>query len=345
MYTLKTKKENKKAIALFQKRLKGICPRPEKLEWGFPNGERAKYLTYKIATYLGEIQIGVPEPESWRSRIPHLVRFSKEQGPPSPDVELNIPIDHNRKVSGLYASSNGEIWLCSRGSFTAYRGQIKRDITFSYFDKWLNEIDDAGKIINVIPVCSLSSPTFANDIATFVAAVLELKELYKKEQEAEQPTSRVSPFGKVLWGIGKEYEGTKQIGRKESAEYEYLHGPLCNQLKSYLEEAVSGSKITLVTKNVHIDVALVSQKSGKASAIFEVKTAALPSNQIYTAVGQVLYYRNLYGDAGTKLYLVLPLSSKSTDTEEFAQSISINILYGDSGKFVLSNGRNFKVPV
>jgi hypothetical protein len=342
--TIETAKGNSEALSLFREKLEETSYKQEELEWGFPNGNRADYLTYSIKTHLGELQIGVPE--SWESRIPHLVRFAREQGPPSPDVELNIPVEHNRKISGLYANSNDEIWLCSRGSFTAYRGQIKRDITFSYFDKWLCEIDDAGKSIQVIPVCSLSSPTIANDIATFTASVQELKLLYKDNSgEAIPPTRSKKDSPKLPWGSSEEFEGKKNNGSKAGSEYEYIHGPLCNQLKNLLERSIGKSKEFTVTKNAHVDVAIVDRKTKIASAIFEVKTASLPSSQIYTAVGQILYYTTLYGDSNTSLYLVLPLNCKSANTEEFIKGLGIQLVYGESGEFKLPTGEEYVVSL
>jgi len=341
---LETKKENSRAIRNFRERLKEIAFRSNNLEWGFPNGERGIYPTYSIGTYLGEIQIGVPK--SWNTRVPHLIRFRKDQGPPSPDVEINIPIEHDRKISGLYVESDGEYWLCSRGSFTSYRGQIKRDFTFSYFDKWLIQIQDKSKTASVIPVCSIASPTLANDIGSFVAAVQELKRLHKA---AEEPlggsTSNAGKSTIVGWGSGKEFEGTKGGGGGSRNEYEYLHGPLCNQLTDFLKDATAGNESIFVTKSPHVDVAIASKKDKKANAIFEIKTSALPSPQVYSAIGQLYYYKYRYGHIDTKLYLVIPLNCKSPDTEKFIKSLGISIVYGESCVFSFPNGESLAANV
>ena len=188
MKTLVTPEDNSKALRSFRAKLREIAGKPKELEWRFPNtgGRQGKYPTYLVKTYLGELQIGVPE--RWGGRNPHLIRFAQRQGSLSPDVELNIPEKHDRNVSGLYAKhANGEIWLCSRGSFTAFRGRIKREtITLPYFDKWLYEIDDEEELRQIIPVCSLLSPTISSDIATFTIAVQELKKRYKDMKENQQ---------------------------------------------------------------------------------------------------------------------------------------------------------------
>ncbi|SFI44184.1 hypothetical protein [Nitrosomonas sp. Nm34] len=344
MRALETKEENSRAVRNFRERLQEVASNLEDMVWGFPNGERATYPTYSINTHLGEIQIGVPE--SWDTRVPHLIRFTREQGPPSPDVEINIPIEHDRKVSGLYVQSGNEYWLCSRGSFTSFRGQIKREFTFTHFDKWLVQISDMGKLASVIPVCSLASSTIANNIATFVAAVQELKQAHKEiEEQPEIVVSSSSLTSIYNWGKGAEFEGKKTAGGGPKNEYEYLHGPLCNQLMVFLGKAIASNKSVFVTNNVHVDVAIVDKVTQRANAIFEVKTSALPSAQVYSAVGQIYYYKYRYGHSETKLYLVLPSSCKSTDTQYFIESLGIAVIYGESGVFNLPNGESFAVSV
>lgn len=344
MRALNKKNENSRAVKTFRERLKVVASKLEDMEWGFPNGGRERYPTYSISTHLGEIQVGVPK--SWNTRVPHLIRFTNEQGPPSPDVEINIPIEHDRKVSGLYVNTGNEYWLCSRGSFTSYRGQIKREFTFTHFDKWLVQIDDMGKLADVIPVCSLASPTIANDIATFVAAIQELKRLHRGGgEQSETVLSGTSPSSIHSWGVGTEFEGKKNAGGGSKSEYEYLHGPLCNQLMEFLGKVTASNPSVVVAKNSYVDVALVDKITGVANAIFEVKTSALPSSQVYSAVGQMHYYKYRYGNSKTRLYLVLPSKCKSTETQDFIESLGIAVVYGESGTFEFPNGERLDFDV
>ena len=348
MKTLVTREDNSKALRRFRDKLEKIAYEQEELKWTFPNPDvsQGKYLTYLVKTYLRELQIGVPE--RWAARNPHLIRFAQRQGSLSPDVELNIPEAHDRRVSGLYVKdANGEIWLCSRGLFTAFRGKIKRKtITFPYFEKWLYEIDDKGKLRQIIPVCSLSSPTIFDDIADFTTAVQELKKIYKdKSYKIISPKKINKDSPKSAWRDINEFEGMKSSGDKSSAEYQYMHGPLCNQLKISLEKFLGKNKNFIVRKNKHIDAAIVARKTKIAHSIFEVKTASLPSSQIYTAVGQLLYYRTRYGDRNTHLYLVLPSDGKSSATEKFIEELGMQVIYGESGKFKLPNGKEYIVNV
>ena len=98
-------------------------------------------------------------------------------------------------------------------------------------------------------------------------------------------------------------------------------------------------------KNIHVDVAIVDRISQKASAIFEIKTSALPSDQVYSAIGQMHYYKFRYGHSKTKLYLVLPSGCKSNDTEIFIESLGIAVVYGESGEFKFSSGKSLNTDV
>jgi len=337
MRVLVATKETKGAIRTFRKHLKDVAVEDSKLEWGFPNGERADYPTYTLNSCYGNVQVGLPD--AWATRIPHLFRFVKEQGSPSPDVEINIPPELDRKVSGVYVQSEKELWLCSRGAFTAFRGRIPQNLAHAHFKKWLREVDDGSKTANVIPVVSMDSPTFVDDIATFVRAVVELKEKYKQRQSS---VPEDLSGDNATWSRGKEFEGTKSSKRTQAEiEYEYLHGPVCNRLENHLKKILSRGRLEF-GKNSHVDGAIVYRLSSRATCLFEVKTASLPSSQIYSAVGQLMYYRHRYGTAGSHLFVVLPSGSRSQPTESFLTDLGITLVYESSGDFKVSSGTTLK---
>src|SRR3546814_6970513 len=86
-----------------------------------------------------------------------------------------------------------------------------------------------------------------------------------------------------------EFEGKKATGNRKEGEYEFLHGPLCNQLSKFLRKSVNSDKTFAVKSNQHVDAAIIDVGTKVATAIFEVKTAALQSAQIYSAIGQLFY--------------------------------------------------------
>lgn len=290
--------------------------------WGFPNGDRATYPTFTLESSLGQLQLGMPR--SWSTRVPHLLRFVKEGGPPSPDVEINIPTQLNRSISGAYVAAHGSTWLCSRGDFTAFRGKIPRAITFQHFQQWLVDVRDGDRQARVIPVAAVESDRLADDLAEFIQSVLHLKEGYKS---GESTPSREAPG----WHSGEEFEGTKTTSHGEPSTYEYTHGPLCNGLFRSLVGIVKSRSDLLVRKNRNVDVAIVSQTGERAAMIFEVKTSADLGSQVYSAIGQLLVYRKLHGCDACTMVLVLPQQCRkeAEKLSRFVDPLGIHLLLGD----------------
>jgi hypothetical protein len=333
MKVLSTVSSVQGAVRAFRKRLEEVATSSAQMEWGFPNGERAVYLTYTLDTRSGQIQVGLPS--SWGTRIPHLIRSVKDQGPPSPDVEINIPPELDRKIAGAYAQSGAETWLCHRGDFTSFRGRISKEKSLAHFTKWLQEVDDSGKATVMIPVVAISSATFADDLGAFVVAVAKLKELHK-----QNPVAEPSDFSgnNADWSKGREYEGIKSAEQSQkSISYEYLHGPICNRLEDQLNACTVNGRLKF-GRNDHVDAALVDPMN-VAAFLFEVKTAALPSNQIYSAVGQLYYYRHLYGCSSSRMFVVLPELCRSSQTEQFLAELGMGVLYECSDGFIDSSGK------
>ena len=81
-----------------------------------------------------------------------------------------------------------------------------------------------------------------------------------------------------------------------------MRGPLppCPQ------KLVQGNRRFKVRRNGNVDAAVVDVKRDVARIIFEVKTSSILSEQLYSAIGQLFYYRHKYGDANSHLFLVLP---------------------------------------
>jgi hypothetical protein len=166
--------EIKKSISIFRSILAKTAIEKKKREWTFPNGERDTFETFSLNTTEGTLLVGIHD--RWNNRVPHLFCLEREGRALSPDVELNIPLGLDRSVSGAYLRDTKDVWLCTRGSFTSFRGKIKREVAFKHFDKWLVDVLDDGKAALVIPVASVSSPTMVEDLAQFVQAVISLKE-------------------------------------------------------------------------------------------------------------------------------------------------------------------------
>ncbi len=294
--TISSRKSASVAVAKFKKCIEATAITSKAMEWAFPNGEKSTCTTYSVTTALGELLVAIPE--KWNGRQAHLFSLNHPGGTLAPDVEINIPDTMDRKVSGAYVKSGKEILICHRGAFTAFRGKIPKEVSFAYFNKWMYQVWDGDKESRMIGVASLGSISMADEIAQFVAAVSEMKTQFK----AGEPFTEETPKKySSAWCDSAEYEGRKtSSGSLAPKDYEYLHGPLCNSLRRNLKNIVSDTPELIVLSNQNVDVALVDAKSGKALVIFEVKTSASLSAQLYSAVGQLAYYKYKHGGADTE---------------------------------------------
>ncbi len=315
---------------MFRSILAKTAEEKKRRQWTFPNGDKFVFETFSLKTTEGILLVGIAD--KWRNRVPHLFCLEREGRALSPDVEINIPLGIDRSVSGVYIRDGKDIWLCTRGSFTSFRGKIKREVAFKHFDKWLVEVLDDGKSGHVIPVASISSPTIFEDIAQFVQALISLKEAFKMSEGVTTSTS--------TWSDWDEFEGEKNTGDGGGAlgSYEYLHGPLCNSLNAWLKRW-NNDKHFEIRRNINIDAAILNMK--KAVAIFEVKTSASLSEQLYTAVGQLLYYRQKYGTKKCALYLVLPANviNQKFEAINFFTDIGIGLIVRKGSEFKTIDGK------
>lgn len=337
--TISSKSEASAAVAKFKKCIESSATTVKTTEWAFPNGEKASCQTYSVPTVLGELLVAIPK--KWKGRQAHLFALNYLGGILAPDVEINIPDNLDRKVSGAYVRNGKEILICHRGGFTAYRGKIPKEISHAYFGKWMYQVSDGDRDSSMIGVASLGSNTMADEIAEFVAAVSEMKAQFKAGASASgDATENRLP----TWRNGSEFEGQKKTaGTSDSKDYEYLHGPLCNSLRRQLKRHVADIPSVTVLSNQNVDVALVNVNSGKALAIYEVKTSASLSSQLYSAVGQLAYYKYKYGTPDTKIYLVLPNEARGElKCGDFLSDVGIELIFGQRESFKPKKGGSLK---
>jgi hypothetical protein len=322
--TVTSSRQVQAVMKRFKQRVEALSVETQQLEWAFPDAGRATIATYTINTALGTLLVAMPH---WTNRYAQLFALNHSGGTLAPDVEINIPkTGTNRRVSGVSVTSGRSVMICHRGDFTAYRGRMPKSVSLAYFSKWLVPVEDDGQEVDLIPVASIESPRWAEDLAEFVAAVKHLKALYKAGQSVPAQLSARSP----MWRITREFEGKKRIEREDSsAEYDFLHGPLCNALSRALQQQLARAPGLAVLSNANVDVAIVDKRSKKAVAIFEVKTSASLSSQIYSAVGQLFYYRQAYGSTSTALFLVLPRElNRQLKCKHFLEGLGIGVIFG-----------------
>lgn len=332
------------SISAFKTKIQKISASSSKREWAFPNGEKNTCETFVVKTNLGTLLVGFPK--KWNSRQAHLLSLNNRGPALSPDVEINIPNGLNRNVSGVYVKDGKEILICHRGRFTAYRGSIQKDYSLGFFKKWLVTVDDNHKTNELITVASLSSPSLVDDLALFVNTVSEMKDQFKSDTISNKDV-RPKKAKAVSWKDGEEFEGIKsRAGNSNGCDYEYLHGPLCNSLKIFVSSELKSRGGVLVLSNTNVDLAIVRKSTDKALAIFEVKTAGSMSPQLYSALGQLQYYKYKYGDESTALFLVLPEAAKTDmKSHEFFRIQGIRVVFAEAEKFSCADGSDFATAI
>jgi hypothetical protein len=282
------------SVAMFKKRMAAVARSERDMEWAFPSGWKGFISTFFIDTDMGELLVAVPK--KWEERQAHLFALNHTGAILTPDAEINIPDGLNRRVSGTYVRDADRVLICHRGGFNAFRGRIPKDICMGYFEKWLVPVNDEGRETSLISVAMLDSKSLTNEIAEFVAAAKEMRAAFR-DGAVDIGKAQLSS-----WRNGDEFEGTKSNGHKgEPSDYDYLHGPLCNALRRQLKVLVHGKRDVSVVSNKHVDVAIVHGEREIAKVIFEVKTSASFTSQLYSAVGQLYYYKHRHGNDLTLL--------------------------------------------
>ncbi len=166
------------AVQKFQEEIKKQSVENEKREWRSPSGNIDNIMTYRLKTACGDLGFGVLKLPSKPNILFHLFSLSWEK-PMVQSVEINVPLELNRRFSGVFVEKEGAIWLCHRGRFTAYRGSIPKEFALSYFNVWAG-VQDGNRKAKIIPIVALTSSDIAKPIAEFILNVQKLKEEYKQ---------------------------------------------------------------------------------------------------------------------------------------------------------------------
>ncbi|MBK8202613.1 MAG: hypothetical protein IPK68_09965 [Bdellovibrionales bacterium] len=340
VFVIEKKKEILAALASFKSAIRKSCIKLGKRQMMFPGGGVADSVeAFGCTTKHGQLVVGFPD-EDWGTRVPIFLNLNPPEKKYAPNVEINIPLEDNRSVSGCFVIDRARhtIVVASRGILTSNKSRISKDLVYAYFKDWLFESTDSDVDSQLISVGVVNSSRLTEDLAEYVAAVNRLKEKIKAGDTKSITTSPKPSGGKTnAWHDGKEFEGKIKAKKKASSSiYDYSHGPIKNSCAEYLK-AKFGNELD-VKSNVHVDVALVDRKSKKARAIFEIKTTAQLDGQIYQAIGQLLIYSKLYGTENCQKVLVLPERLEAED-RDILLSLGLEICTFEDGKLILQSDK------
>ncbi|MFM0239879.1 hypothetical protein [Paraburkholderia phytofirmans] len=326
-------------------KVRGLADRRHDKAWSTPGGNRAVHETYVLRGREHDIYVGIHEDGSRVDTYAHLFLLLEHGAKPastlSPNAEINVSKSGSKGPGGVFAVDGDAIVVCRRPTFNSFRGKIRKLDTLGFLGSLAIPIRSGKQEEKVLPVVSLDSPTFIDDIETFVLRALAIKEHFKSagvKDRGVPPVDVDRIAEKWPWNDNSEFEGVKTLDVRPSVSYEYSHGPLCNRLSKTLRGWATERFHVRGTQN--IDTAIVGS-DGLAKVIFEVKTSGSLSEQLYKAIGQLFHYRSKRGDDGTILCLVLPGEVKpdAKHANVFFETLGIHVFYESSpGEYELSDG-------
>ncbi|ARP85266.1 hypothetical protein [Bordetella genomosp. 9] len=353
MRALSNEGDIRRAAAQLRAEIESHSYRELKVTWGFPNGDRQTLDSCILRGIRNDIYVGfgVLRPNV----VSHIFKLVDHGSDPTdafyPNAEVNVSLLGKRGVAGMLAADGSDTWLCHSAMFNAFRTKIAREKSLTFFRDFVVSVVDGERQREVIPVVALGSSTFVADIEAFVLRVLDLKDQFKTggeltekakrdEDKAAEAPKNEDPW---RWNDGDEFEGMKTAGNRDGVTYEYRHGPLCNRLKSALEDWIklrTRREPLIARRTVNIDSAIVGHDM-RARVIFEVKTSGSLGGELYKAIGQLLHYRRKRGTPDTHLVLTLPgeVDGTANDTIDFFNELGIYVIYEtEPGIFKASDG-------
>jgi hypothetical protein len=268
----------------------------------------------------------------------------------SPMVEANIPlkdgrksITRDRKVNGCFArDATGRVWLCHRGAkMTVHPGGVPKKVIHHHFQKWLVTAHDGRKkntIIenDIIPIAHLEPGELCYSLYRFAESVRELKDWWTRGNRDEK---QVPISGNDNWlGTINFPESIGKILRETDISYEYRHGPIQSGLQHYLNTCLADGHRAVLNNRIDLGIA----KGKELLAIFEVKTAL--GSQLYSGIGQLLIYRQLFTGKEAPLFLALPGSvfasrEERRETKHMLEQIGVTLVLQEGMRFRLADGR------
>ncbi|WP_315137558.1 hypothetical protein [Achromobacter marplatensis] len=352
MRALSNEGDIRRAAAQLRAEIENHSYQELKVTWGFPNGDRQTLDSCILRGIRKDIYVGfgVLRPNV----VSHIFKLVDHGSEPTdafyPNAEVNVSLLGKRGVAGILAANGIDTWLCHSAMFNAFRAKIARETSLTFFRDFVASVVDGEREREVIPVVALGSSTFVADIEAFVSRVLDLKGQFKTgeptgkatgaDPKASETPRNENPW---RWNDGDEFEGMKTAGNRDGVTYEYRHGPLCNRLKSALEDWIkvrTRSEPFVARRTVNIDSAIVGQDM-RARVIFEVKTSGSLGGELYKAIGQLLHYRRKRGTPDARLVLTLPgeVAGTANDAMDLFNDLGIHVIYETKpGIFEASDG-------
>ncbi len=261
-------------------------------------------------------------------------------GNPATDKELTITVELNppksginRRMAGAFAKDplSGPSYLVHRGNMGGGKPGIgKYGFLAECPQLPVNLYDEGQGESPAIVVGMLDDPSFAISVTDFVKSVDTIKKKLSGESEAP-------PGMPVLPKHSPEFEGPQKPYKIDAViQARRTHGEVVNALVNRINPYGTCSNVKTPDGN-RPDILFAFQDKRRGSALFEVKTDTSPAS-IYTAIGQLKYYSQLYKPHPRHLVAVFP-HSLTADRRHRLEAIGLEVVtFEKAGKALKFKG-------
>lgn len=230
--------------------------------------------------------------------------------------EINYPLDaiYPRLAGGLAKNEDGEAILIHSGRIGGGKAGVGKKLFIDNYIGEAVEIKVKDSMHEYVPVGSLNSERFANQVALFVKEVARIKDLPKLESPV---VPAITPANKLKTTFNDEFWGKKYIPANHSGIAICDHGLVVNSFKELLLK-----KDFHVANNQYRDLYII-KKGVIVDTVFEFKTGT-DRQSVYSAIGQ-LQLINTTLKPKPKYVMVLPLGL-SDEIQRTIRSLEIELL-------------------
>lgn len=239
--------------------------------------------------------------------------------------EINFPFSGiNRRLAGAVARTlDGALVLTHNGGIGGGAKGIGQDLFWTQYSRLADAIIDGSAKRSVAVVGILDSPSFLDQLSSFVHEVVRIKEFQTSTTTSSSQRQDFAEFK-------KEYEGVKTYLLQKEIRSDHKHATITKSLVNELKEI--GHRF--IANNQKTDVFLY--RGEQMTTMFEVKPDS-STTSVYCAVGQLLFH-GADANPRPRLVFVAP-DSLSHDQRRRIKKLGVELLLfrWDSNKVVFQD--------
>ena len=217
-------------------------------------------------------------------------------------IEINSPFDGiDRRIGGAFAKDpvSGRTYVIHRGVMGGGKAGIGKTSFFGEYQEGKIATLDEGKGESTVALIGeLGSRGFPESVTAFVKEVERVKNVLMAPPT--QPLIGAPPAPRFT----PEFEGLRKYETHSIIKARTNHGRVVRNLREKLIKWGTTSNIPTADGNKP-DIHFINNDRRRGDVLFEVKTDTSPSS-VYGAIGQLMYYAQLYDPKPGTLVAVFP---------------------------------------